>query len=239
MSELIYILENDESINEFICSTLNYSGFKTESFYDSVSFYKKVVDERPSLILSEVVLSETEDNMGLKVVEELKANSATKDIPIIFLTSKTGELDKVRGLNLGADDYITKPFGVLELTARVMAVLRRYNEISAPKFKTGAINPQNGLHINLEARQVVVDNRKIPNLTFKEYELLLYLYEHMDAAVSRAKLLDDIWGDDFCGVYRTVDVHIQTLRHKLGDNAENPRFIQTVRGHGYKFIGNN
>jgi len=235
MSELIYVLENDESTNEFICRTLNYSGFNTMSFYESASFYEKITDSCPSLILSEVVLSKNEDNTGLKIVKELKSNLKTKGIPVIFLTSKTGEIDKVKGLNIGADDYITKPFSALELVARVGAVLRRCNnaEPTSPKHDN-----QQGLHIHLDARQVMVDSQKVTNLTFKEYELLLYLHERMGVAVSRSKLLDDIWGDDFCGVYRTVDVHIQTLRHKLGDNAESPRFIQTVRGHGYKFIGN-
>ena len=233
MNTLIYVLENDESTNEFICSALNYSGFKTASFYDSTSFYKKLINECPGLVLLEVMLSEDEDITGLEIVKRLKSNAMTKSIPIIFLTSTTGELDKVKGLSIGADDYITKPFSVLELVARVTAVLRRCNYVESTLMEQ---SNQQGLRVNLEARQVIVDNRKIHSLTFKEYELLLYLYERMGVAVSRSKLLDDIWGDDFFGVYRTVDVHIQTLRHKLGDSAESPRFIQTVRGHGYKFI---
>jgi len=194
------------------------------------------------LIVLEFALSESGDEMGLDIVDELRNNADTEDIPIIFLSAKTTEMDKVKGLNAGADDYIAKPFGTLELVARVTALLRRCGSKNAscsqkPQQAISSIDPR-GLRINIDARQVMVDNRHV-HLTFKEFELLLYLYNNIGRAISRDKLLDDLWGVDFAGIYRTVDVHVKNLRHKLNDKKENPRFIQTIRGHGYKLLESN
>jgi two-component system alkaline phosphatase synthesis response regulator PhoP len=234
LNELIYVLESNESENEFACGALSHAGFEVCGFFDSANFFGKLIQERPHLILLEVMLSESEDSIGLTIIKGLKDNPDTKDVPVIFLTSKVGELDKVKGLHLGADDYITKPFSVLELAARVKAVLRRCNIAALPEQKNTPMVTQ-GLHINTDSRQVTIDDKKI-QLTYREYELLLYLFEHMGVAVSRAKLLDEVWGNDFYGIYRTVDVHIRSLRDKLQDNAQCPRFIKTIRGHGYMFL---
>lgn len=180
----------------------------------------------PDLIILDIMLP---DKNGLEIITELKKDSATYDIPVIFLTAKGTEIDKVKGLELGAEDYITKPFGILELLARVKTVLRRGQ-------KSNKIGQDSDLIIDFESKEVSINNEKI-KLTFKEFELLEQLYKNAGIVLSRESLLDKVWGYGYeSDSTRTVDVHIKSLRQKLLDSAENPKYIETVRGYGYKFI---
>ena len=180
----------------------------------------------PDLILLDVMLPE---KSGYDIIRQLKEQPATQRIPVIFLTAKTTELDKVIGLELGAEDYITKPFGVLELQARVKTALRR----AAPSQQRGTASD---LIIDFDSREVYQAGNKV-RLTFKEFELLEYLYKNAGIVLSRDKILSNVWGYDFEGdTTRTVDMHVRTLRQKLSDSADHPKYIETVRGYGYKFI---
>ena len=166
---------------------------------------------------------------GIEAVKRIRKNPAFADLPIMMLTAKDSELDKVIGLDAGADDYLTKPFGILELKARVQALLRRTSRSRRPAVLTGK-----DLRLNCDTRDVYRGEERI-ELTFKEFELLKLLMENTDRVMSRAELLNLVWGIDFEGETRTLDMHIRTLRQKLGDDAENPRYIHTVRGVGYRF----
>lgn len=180
----------------------------------------------PDLILLDVMLPE---KSGHEIIRQLKEQPTTQKIPVIFLTAKTTELDKVIGLELGAEDYITKPFGVLELQARVKTALRR----AAPSQQRVVASD---LIIDFDSREVYQGGNKV-RLTFKEFELLEYLYKNAGIVLSRDKILSNVWGYDFEGdTTRTVDMHVRTLRQKLSDSADHPRYIETVRGYGYKFI---
>lgn len=223
MGKVIYILEDDKTIAELITYTLNTAGFKPTSFSTPEAFYAKLIENPPNIILLDIMLSGPED--GFTVIKKLKANHLTKNIPVIFITSKSSEIDKAGGLDIGADDYITKPFGVLELIARVKAVLRRYGSHQE-------VITYKDLLINTHSKQLFKNDTEI-YLTYKEYQLLICLYDNLGITISREILLDKIWGIDFVLQSRTVDVHIRTLRQKLEDNAENPRYIKTIRGYGY------
>ncbi|MCL1996405.1 MAG: response regulator transcription factor [Defluviitaleaceae bacterium] len=226
MSKIVYILEDDEAILELIEYTLSSSGFESVSFGNPTDFFVGLNERLPHIILLDIMLSGSKT--GLDVIKRLKANNDTKNIPVIFVTSKSSEIDKAHGLDIGADDYITKPFGVLELIARVKAVLRRFNESTEPIKEI----PYKDLLLNTQSKQLFKGGKEI-NLTFKEYELFAHLYENVGVAISRDSLLDNVWGLDFFGERRTVDVHIRSLRQKLEDNAEKPKYIKTIRGYGY------
>ena len=176
----------------------------------------------PELVLLDIML---EDEDGLAILKKLRENEKTAGLPVIFVTAKTTELDKVRGLDSGADDYLTKPFGIMELISRVKAVLRR-SERSVPSN----IIEIGKLKVDLVQRRVYVDMKEVA-LTFKEFELLKYLTTHRGAAIPRSELMDKIWGIDFEGESRTLDVHIMTLRKKLGDAGD---YIRTVKNVGYR-----
>ena len=171
---------------------------------------------------------------GVQAVKILRENEQTKNTPILMLTAKSAEIDKVFGLENGADDYLTKPFGIMELAARIKALLRRSgrsaSDSASDKITAG------GITVNTSLREVSRDGRPI-ELTLKEYELLLYLIKNRARVVSREELLTKVWGIDFVGETRTLDMHIGTLRKKLSDDAENAHLIKTVRGVGYRFIG--
>lgn len=221
---MIYLLEDDSSIRELVVYTLNNSGLPAKGFDRPSKFKQAVEQELPSLVLLDVMLPEED---GLQVLKYLRRSPVTKDIPIIMLTAKTTEYDKVVGLDSGADDYIGKPFGMPELVARVRALLRRTapeQESDAPTYEVG------GLKLSIEKHTVTVDEEKV-TLTLKEFELLAMLMEHKGRVLTRDRILNEIWGYDFDGESRTVDVHIRTLRKKLG-GAEG--IIETVRGIGYK-----
>lgn len=223
---LIYIVEDDENISELIRATLNTSSYEIEVCNNYQSLLEQLDNKIPELILLDIMLPE---KSGLEIIEELKQEAKTKDIPIIFLTAKGSEIDKVKGLELGAEDYVTKPFGVLELLARIKTVLRRSQ-------KDERILNVADLQITVASREVMKNGEKI-KLTFKEFEILEFLSNNMGIVFSREKLLEAVWGYDFAGdTTRTVDMHIKSIRQKLGDSKAEPKYIETVRGYGYKFI---
>ncbi len=218
----IYCVEDDESIRQLIVYALENGGFEAEGFEDGDKFFSKIYSSIPNLILLDIMLS-GED--GLQILKKLKCDPVLKDIPIIMITAKASEFDKVKGLDMGADDYISKPFGVMELLSRVKAVLRRTNTPSPSNNLSFS-----GISIDYEKRRVSVDN-KIVNLTYKEFELIYFLLRNPDIVLTREILMNQVWGFDFEGETRTVDVHIATLRQKLGKKG---KLIQTIRNVGYK-----
>lgn len=221
----VYCVEDDESIRQLIVYALKSSGFEAEGFEDGDEFFTRMGPTNPDLILLDIMLP-GED--GLKILKKLKSNPIFKNIPIIMITAITSEYDKVKGLDMGADDYISKPFGVMELIARVNAVLRRSTiSPSSNRLSFGHID------IDYEKRKVTVGDTII-NLTYKEFEMLYFLLKNQDIVLSREMLMNEIWGVDFEGESRTVDVHIATLRQKLGSEG---KLIQTIRNVGYK-VGN-
>lgn len=222
----IMIVEDDENIAELISASVKTIGHEAQTVGSASALFSLLPRLRPDLILLDIMLP---DLSGLDILRKLKANAATQDIPVIFLTAKGSEADKVTGLELGAEDYITKPFGVLELLARIKTALRR----TAPRQD---IARAKDLTIDFASREVSIAGEPV-RLTHKEFELLEYLFRNSGTVLSREKLLDAVWGFEFSGdTTRTVDMHIRTLRQKLHDSAETPRYIATVRGYGYKFL---
>ena len=217
----IYCVDDDESIRGLIVYAVKSSGFEAEGFSDGAAFERDVSEKLPDLILLDIMLP---DKDGIEILTELRSNRLTKHIPVIMLTAKDEECDKVKGFEAGADDYVTKPFSVLELISRIKAVLRRSNIIDDDILSV------DGIEINRSKRTVTVDGQPV-NVTYKEFELLQYLMRHKDTPVSRETLLNKIWGYHFEGESRTLDVHIGSLRHKLGDKG---RLIETIRNVGYK-----
>lgn len=219
---MIYCVEDDASIRDLMIYTLSVAGFSAAGFEESTGFWEAMKKERPQLILLDIMLP-GED--GIAVLKRLKASPVTADIPVIMATAKDSEYDKVIGLDLGADDYLSKPFGMMEMLSRIKAVLRR----SAPQHESETVRCGN-ITLNKARHLVTVGERPI-SLTLKEFELLRLLMEHSDKVFTREQLLSAVWGTDFIGETRTVDVHIGTLRTKLGDSADR---IVTVRGVGYR-----
>ena len=224
---MIYCVEDDQSIRDLMLYTLNSAGLVASGFPDSKPFWEAMRQETPELIMLDIMLP-GED--GISILKELKASPITANIPVIMATAKDSEYDKVIGLDLGADDYLAKPFGMMEMISRIKAVLRR----STPK-DSNAILMRGGITMNTVKHQVSVDNRPV-TLTLKEYELLRTFMENVGKAFSREQLLSSIWGIDFVGETRTVDVHIGTLRTKLGRCGS---LITTVRGVGYRMEESN
>lgn len=219
---MIYYLEDDDSIRELVIYTLNHSGLEAVGFAGSQDFWRAMEGKKPSLILLDIMLP-GED--GLQVLQKLRKNGQTKRLPVMMITAKGAEYDKVLGLDAGADDYMTKPFGMMELVARVRALLRRAEEPKEQKtYLLGC------LWVSTEQHEVKVEGEEV-SLTYKEFELLCLLLGHKGMVLSRDQILSQIWGYEFDGESRTVDVHIRTLRHKLGRAGE---YIETVRGVGYK-----
>lgn len=222
---MIYLVEDDASIRELVAYALNNSGFEAEGFAAPADFWKAMEHRRPQLVLLDIMLP-GED--GLQILKKLRAAPATRRLPVIMVTAKGSEYEKVMGLELGADDYIPKPFGMMELVARVKAVLRRSG--SLPQEEAVSAGP---IRIFPEEHRVEVDGREVA-LTLKEYELLSMLLRNRGVVLTRDRLLEEIWGYSFDGENRTVDVHIRTLRQKLGPAGDR---IETVRGVGYKIGG--
>ena len=219
---MIYLLEDDGSIRELIVYTLNSQGLDAEGFSLPSAFWAAVEKQTPTLALLDIMLPEED---GLTVLKKLRAAGKTAEIPVIMLTAKGTEYDKVVGLDSGADDYIAKPFGMMELLARVRALLRRSGEQpSAEEYRLG------GLHV-VPQRHLVEANGASVTLTLKEYELLCLLLDNRGVVLSRDQILDRVWGYSFDGESRTIDVHIRTLRQKLGACGA---YIETVRGFGYR-----
>lgn len=220
----IYCVEDDSSIRELLEYTLRSSGFDVRGFENASDFMTALSGSLPSLVLLDIMLP---DRDGMQVLHELRSRNETKSVPVILLTAKGGRLDKIKGLDGGADDYITKPFDVLELVSRINAVLRR---TSAPDANQKESLQYKDVEIDTGSRTVTVAGVPV-TLTFKEFELLYYLVSNKGIVLSRDKLMNEVWGTDFEGETRTVDVHIRTLRQKLGSAGE---YIVTVRNVGYK-----
>lgn len=223
---MIYCVEDERNIRELIVYTLESSGLRAKGLESGAELFEELSSHQASLILLDIMLP-GED--GLEILSRLKAPEVTKDIPVIMVTAKGAEYDKVRGLDCGADDYITKPFGMMEFIARVRAVLRR----TGKEDKNNATLQVNDLQVLVQQHQVIADGQKV-TLTLKEFELLRFLMENQGIVLSRDRLLGHVWGYDFDGETRTVDVHIRTLRQKLGSCGE---YIETVRGVGYRIGG--
>ena len=220
---MIYYVEDDANIRELVIYTLNQTGLAAKGFSDASAFFAASAEEKPTLILLDIMLP-GED--GLTILRKIRANAGTTSIPVMMITAKTTEFDKVSGLDLGADDYITKPFGMAELVARVKALLRRSGmKASAERLEHGELVVDIAKHTVTVGGQVVI-------LTYKEFSLLACLMENAGRAYTREQLLETVWGYDYEGGTRTVDVHVQTLRTKLGNSG---RFVETVRGVGYRF----
>ena len=219
---MIYLVEDDNAIRELVTYTLNSTGLQSRGFADSAGFWEALKTEMPSLIMLDIMLP-GED--GLAILRKLRADPRTETIPVMMLTAKGTEYDKVLGLDAGADDYLPKPFGMMELLARVRALLRR----TSPRDLSGeyTIGP---LQLSIRSHSVRVEGREV-GLTLKEYELLRTLVENRGTVLTRDRLLNDVWGYSFGGESRTVDVHIRTLRQKLGVAAD---LIETIRGVGYR-----
>ena len=218
---LIYIVEDDKNISEIESFSLKNAGHQTVEFPDGRSFYKELAEKKPDLILLDIMLP---DEDGLSILRKIREKRETKRIPVIMVTAKTTEMDKVKGLDNGADDYMTKPFGVMELVSRVKALLRRTGEQDAEKvIKIG------DLVIDDEKRKVFVSGSAV-ELTYKEYELLHYLAQNQEIVLPRDSIMEHIWHANCEIESRTLDVHIKTLRHKLGDAG---KYIKTVRNVGY------
>ncbi len=220
---MIYCVEDDNAIRDLMLYTLGASGFQAKGFPDSTFFWQAMTEEKPELILLDIMLP-GED--GITVLKRLRAASATANIPVIMATAKGSEFDKVIGLDTGADDYLVKPFGMMEMVARIKAVMRR----TAPK--TDQVLTCGNIALD-EVRHIVTVDGKQVVLTLKEYELLKLLMENAGQVFTRDILLSRIWGQDYLGETRTVDVHIGTLRTKLAKGGEK---IETVRGVGYKMV---
>lgn len=226
---LIYLVDDDENIRRLASVALTDAGMEVESFSNGVDFLEKVKEEPCDLVLLDWMMPRPD---GLEVLKELKADSKTKKIPVIILSAKSSEMDIVLGLELGADAYITKPFGVRELPARVRAVLRsrEYN----PDPKQDQVITRGNLTIDKSKRKVYKHSETI-DLSAKEFDLLFTLMQHPGQVLSRDTLLNRVWDTDYFGDTRTVDVHVRYLRQKIEDNPSDPKYVLTVRGVGYTF----
>lgn len=222
---MIYCVEDDSSIRDLMIYTLNSAGFEAKGFDCAGNLFDTLQTETPQLIMLDIMLP-GED--GISILKKLRMQPATKDIPVIMATAKGTEYDKVTGLDLGADDYLAKPFGMMEMISRVKAVLRRASPIRETKMLQAG-----NLELNLETYIVLVNKERI-QLTLKEYKLLRTFMENPGRVFTRDQLLEMIWGASYIGETRTVDVHIGTLRTKLGECGS---YIETVRGVGYRMEG--
>lgn len=220
---MIFCVEDDAGIRDLMIYTLNASGFRAVGFENAKEFYTALADTVPELIMLDIMLP-GED--GISILKRLKADARTADIPVIMATAKGNEYDKVIGLDLGADDYLAKPFGMMEMASRVRAVLRRSGR-AAEKPQLIRVG---GLEMNLGEHSVTADGIRV-QLTLKEFELLHTFMTNPGRAFTREQLLSSVWCEDFMGETRTVDVHVGTLRQKLGSCG---KYIRTVRGVGYK-----
>lgn len=220
---MIYLVEDDDSIRELVLYTLHTTGFEAEGFRNAADFWQALEKELPQLVLLDIMLP---DEDGLHILKRLRAGAETADLPVMMLTAKSSEYDRVVGLDSGADDYMPKPFGMMELVSRVRALLRRAAKPAAEDklFTAGS------LAVDVKRRAVTVDGEPMI-LTYKEFELLCYLLENRGVVLSRDQILTKIWDYNYSGETRTVDVHIRTLRQKLGDAGA---LIETVRGVGYR-----
>lgn len=225
---MIYLVEDDNSIRELVAYTFNTAGLEAEGFDKPSLFWEALEKRKPDLVLLDIMLPEED---GIQILQKLRQRQDTKKLPVIMLTAKGSEYDKVMGLESGADDYVSKPFGMMELLARVKALLRRTEDLRPAQENRYVIGD---LTVNQKRHEVLVKGETV-TLTKKEFDMLCYLLENKGMVLTRDQLLNQIWGYDFDGENRTVDVHIRTLRQKLGDCGT---YIETIRGIGYKIGGN-
>ena len=217
---MIYLLEDDDSIRDLVLYTLQSQGMEARGFPLPSAFWEAVAEHIPSLVLLDIMLPEED---GISVLKKLRSSARTSKLPVIMLTAKGTEYDKVLGLDAGADDYLAKPFGMMELLSRIRALLRR-TEREVNIYRCGVLTVDQTRHtVTVNGREVV--------LTQKEFEVLCLLLKNRGQVLSRERLIEDVWGYAFTGESRTVDVHVRTLRQKLGDAGA---YIETVRGYGYK-----
>ena len=219
---MIWCVEDDASIRDIEVYALNSTGLAAEGFADGAAFWQALQRTQPELVVLDVMLPEID---GIELLRRMKADAALREIPVIMATAKGAEYDKIQGLDLGADDYLAKPFGVMELVSCVKAVLRRCRTEQEPVLRAG------GIVLHSEERIVTVEGQRV-TLTYKEFELLRLFLSHPGMAFTRDQLFNEIWGMDYCGETRTVDMHIRTLRQKLGVYGE---YIETVRSVGYRW----
>lgn len=219
----ILVIEDDSAIREMLIYALSGAGYEAVGLASGEHFLEVLKDENPSLVLLDIMLPGSD---GLSILKNIRESKVYKKLPVVMLTAKGSELDRVRGLELGADDYVVKPFSVMEVLARVKTVLRRSvdDPEELPELSVGAIT------LNPNKRKVSVDGDEV-SLTFKEFELLWYLMKKSGTALSRERLLEKVWGYDYAGESRTVDMHIKSLRQKLNQGSEH---IKTIRNVGYK-----
>lgn len=225
---MIYLVEDDNSIRELVAYTFNTAGLEAEGFDKPSLFWEALEKRKPDLVLLDIMLPEED---GIQILQKLRQRQDTKKLPVIMLTAKGSEYDKVMGLESGADDYVSKPFGMMELLARVKALLRRTEDLRPAQENRYVIGD---LTVNQKRHEVLVKGEAV-TLTKKEFDMLCYLLGNKGMVLTRDQLLNQIWGYDFDGENRTVDVHIRTLRQKLGDCGT---YIETIRGIGYKIGGN-
>ena len=219
---MIWCVEDDASIRDIEVYTLTSTGFEARGFDDGVSFWTALQTQKPDLVVLDVMLPGVD---GIELLQRMKASAELRTIPVVMATAKGAEYDRIRGLDLGADYYLVKPFGVMELVSCVKAVLRRCRP-----GKAAHLLRSGGLVVDLDAHTVTVDGARVA-LTYKEFELLRLFLSHPGMAFTRDQLFQEVWGMDFCGETRTVDMHIRTLRQKLGPYG---RRIETVRNVGYR-----
>lgn len=226
MEKHAFVVDDEENIREIVKCALESCGIMVSGFEDARSMVEALRAEIPDIILLDIMLPEMD---GLEALRRIKATKGIAAVPVILLTAKGSEIDRVNGLDLGADDYIVKPFGVLELMARVRAVLRRNNAVSDQK----PVYEKNGVKLDINSHEVTLDGAPVA-LTLKEFELLRMLIENAGNVITRNELLDTIWGYGYIGETRTLDMHVRSLRQKLHDSGG--KYIATVRGVGYKFL---
>lgn len=219
---MIWCVEDDASIRDIEVYALQSTGYEAKGFEDGTSFLKELKSQKPELVVLDVMLPGID---GIALLQKMKEDPETREIPVVMATAKGAEYDKIQGLDLGADYYLTKPFGVMEFVSCVKAVLRRCQPRQVEHLlKTG------GLIVNIDEHTVTIDGERI-TLTYKEFELLRLFLSHPGMAFTRDQLFNEVWGMDYCGDTRTVDMHIRTLRQKLKDYGE---LIETVRNVGYR-----
>lgn len=224
----IYVIEDEVNIRDLIKIALEGFGYRVKAWESAEEALAAIQEEVPDLMIFDRMLPGID---GVEAIQKIRSGNICPKVPIMILTAKDKEIDKVSGLDGGADDYMTKPFGILELAARVRSLLRRANgERDAEKD----ITTVGRLEWNFRTREVWFD-KQLLELTYKEYELLQYLWKNQDRVVSREELLDSVWGYEYDGETRTLDIHVRTLRQKLGESGQ--EYIKTVRGVGYRFVG--
>lgn len=223
---MIYVLEDDASIRKLVVYTLNNAGLEVEGFANTAEFWEAVRNQVPRLVLLDIMLP---DGDGLDILKRIRDTSTTEKLPVILMTAKGTEYDKVLGLDLGADDYIPKPFGMMELVARVKSLLRR----AEPKKNQQDEYRLGGLYVSIPRHRTTIFDKTV-SLTPKEFDVLVFLLRNQGIVLTRDQIMSAVWGYDFDGESRTVDVHIRTLRSKFGEYAD---MIETVRGVGYRIGG--